>query len=136
MIEEEKRKREELLIQAFITPARRERYRTLLSKSATRTKITNRLNHHVDDLDLRFRSSIPAGSSLAELAASLGGSGDGYLISSDPELDQLVLPLDDALEEAEWGNWGTIIDCVPGKLAYYRGENGENRTILLRSNRS
>jgi hypothetical protein len=37
-----------------------------------------------------------------------------------------------ALADIELGRWGTLIGCIPGRLAYYCGECGESRTLLER----
>jgi hypothetical protein len=51
-------------------------------------------------------------------------------MSDEPEIDGSEMPLGDAVNAAEHGYWGTIIGCIPGKLAYYRGERGGRRLLL------
>ena len=36
------------------------------------------------------------------------------------------------IEEIEWRLHGTIVCCIPGQLAYYYGESGEERLLLQR----
>jgi hypothetical protein len=42
------------------------------------------------------------------------------------------MPLDAALEGVYCGDMGAIISCIPGKLAYYEGEDHGERYILDR----
>lgn len=44
------------------------------------------------------------------------------------------MPLREALRAIEIQMFGTLVRCVPGSLAYYYGENGEERVILHREN--
>jgi hypothetical protein len=41
------------------------------------------------------------------------------------------MPLVEALNEAEAIGWGTIISCIPGRLACYLDEAGSERRLLL-----
>ncbi|MHC4563719.1 MAG: hypothetical protein ACYS8X_13240 [Planctomycetota bacterium] len=42
------------------------------------------------------------------------------------------MPLGEALDEIELEMQGTLVDCIPGRLAYYYGESGEQRVLLER----
>ena len=56
---------------------------------------------------------------------SRGAPADCYVISGDPDYDGRIMPLGDAVFEVT-GGWGvddTILLCIPGRLAFYRGES-------------
>jgi hypothetical protein len=55
-------------------------------------------------------------------------------MSSIAALDARELPLAEAVTETELGGWGTLISCVPGRLAYYYDESGDQRLLLERTN--
>ncbi len=54
------------------------------------------------------------------------------MMSDIREIDGQTMRLCDALGAIEEGGWGTILDCVPGKLGYYSGQHGEERLVLSR----
>jgi hypothetical protein len=52
---------------------------------------------------------------------------DCYVISENPDLDQKVIPYDEALEEI--GSMPTILVFGDAKLIYFEGEPPKNRYI-------
>ena len=46
-----------------------------------------------------------------------------WVISEDPEIDGWELDLREALEHVNGRQIGTILSCVPGKLAYFESED-------------
>lgn len=48
------------------------------------------------------------------------------------ELDGRRMPLEEALARIEACMGGTLVGCVPGRLAYDYGECGERRVLLER----
>ena len=55
-----------------------------------------------------------------------------YVLSDTATLDARELSLMEAIAETELNGWGTIISCLPGRLAYYYDECGERRMLLER----
>lgn len=53
-----------------------------------------------------------------------------WVISEDPEMDERELDLREALEHVSGRQIGTILSCVPGKLAYFESE--DERLLLVR----
>jgi hypothetical protein len=49
-------------------------------------------------------------------------------MSEDSQIDQRELDLREALEHVKGRQIGTILSCVPGKLAYFESED---ETLLL-----
>jgi len=53
-------------------------------------------------------------------------------MSENPEIDGRDLPLRDALSKTVAMDAGTLISCIPGKLAYFEMEGFDGRYILER----
>jgi hypothetical protein len=113
---------------------RRERVLSLMKTPGKRHELMGKLAH-LKWLDERYASQIPG--SLAhtadELVALLKRNGAGqsvWVISEDKALDGLQLPLDEAMNDI----WGvcmfTALSCIPGKLAFVRGEPMKSEYLL------
>lgn len=124
---------EEKTIAAFILKEKQDRYRFLLGNPdpRKRNKCLDRLNHCAD-LNPKYVTWLPSNADVVRLLRQEGSPKDVYIISDTEAIDGKVLPLQEAVSEAESGGWGTIISCIPGQLAYYYGEEGESRAILKR----
>jgi hypothetical protein len=70
-----------------------------------------------------------------ELVALLRSKGAGptvWVISEYSAIDGREMPLVEAMEQT-WGRcMGTILSCVPGKLAFFRGEEMRTERLLER----
>jgi hypothetical protein len=126
---------EDATIQAFIVRERRDRFLELLANPKKRRKIMDSLAHpHPAWFDSRYVVSIPPsqGSALgiSKLLHSMGAPRTCWAISEDAALDRTEVDLDATLAEIVGGGMGTILCCVPGKLAYVESEDG--RFILER----
>jgi len=53
-------------------------------------------------------------------------------MSSNPEIDEKEMPLREALMETIGMGMGTLISCIPGRLAYLENEDAGERYILER----
>ncbi len=120
---------EEAVVRAFVVPARRGRWLEALADSSRRSAFLDRLNH-CPDLDPRFVTPISSG--VVDLLRYRGAPSTCFVLSSSDELDGRELPLEQAIAEVERVGWGTIVSCVPGRLAYYYDECGERRLLLER----
>lgn len=121
---------EEQIVRAFFLASKRDRYATLLGNKRRRPEILDRLNH-LNHLDPRYATAITSERVLGALKAK-GAPETCYVISDDCEIDGKEMPLADAIHAAESGGLGTILGCIPGRLAYYYGESGEVRLLLER----
>jgi hypothetical protein len=121
---------EEATIRAFILPERRPRYLEQLGAPRRRAKFRLRLAH-CHDLDRRF--ATPACDVTAAELRDLGAPEQCHLISESPELDGREMPLSEALAEIHFQYFGTIVCCIPGRLAYYHGEDGQRQYLLVRN---
>ena len=126
---------EELFAIAFVHPLKRQRVRGLLQSEKGRAKFLSQLPHF-SDLNPRFSRKIVPSQQRVELILSLLlGRGAGvtcYVISTSAEIDQMNGPLTSVLREVIGYYPGTIVSCVPGRLAYFEGEARNERYILER----
>lgn len=120
---------EEKTIVAFILRGKRHRYAYLLDNPQKRNQALDRLNH-CRDLDPRYVTWLRSNTDVVGLLRQEGCPSHVYLISCADELDGRTLSLEDALELVSCEGWGTIVSCVPGRLAYYYDEEGERRALL------
>jgi hypothetical protein len=123
---------EEALVRAFIAPERRTRWLEGLASAKRRRKQLDRLNH-CRDLDDRYATAVPSSADVAALLRSRGAPETCYVLSDTPGLDGREMPLAEAVCEAELAGWGTLLGCVPGRLAYYYDEAGLRRMLLERA---
>jgi hypothetical protein len=123
---------EEAIIRAFIAPARRARWLQLLASPQRRSAFLDRLNH-CRDIDERFATPLPSNADVVRLLRGRGAPETCYVISDTAENDGLQFSLEEAIERTIVGGWGTLVSCIPGKLAYYYDECGTRRMLLERS---
>ena len=121
---------------AFIAPERRERFLALLGSARGRAKLRAALAHF-RDLDPACVRAVPASEHTPAAIGALlraGGAPEGcYALSEDAELDGRELPLEEALARVVGGGSSTLLSCIPGRLAYYEGEEAGERFVLLRA---
>lgn len=123
---------EEQLVRAFVAPHKRERLLKLLASPKGRKKLLHQL-HHFHDLDPRLAHRIaPSEQRTHNIHRLLKAKGapDTCHVMGGEDHDGRALDLRDALEEVVGSNVGTFISCIPGKLAYFEGENESERYIL------
>jgi len=126
---------EEALFQAFAVPRKRQHYVELLNTKRGREKIRLALDHF-SDLDLRFchkvRPTEQNPADILRLLKSLGAPSTCYMMSADGELDGREMVLSEALSEVIGKGQGTFLSCIPGRLAYFEGEEPNERYICRR----
>ena len=124
------------IIRAFVVADRKEKYLEALPNSKRRLKVLDRLNHHIDDIDSRYRVSVPpeqhTPSAIEKLLRTRGAPSLCYVMSSSTRLDGREMSLADALKEVIGYQMGTLISCIPGQLAFYESEEIKTRYILER----
>jgi len=123
---------EEATIRAFVTPPRRPRWLESLACAKRRRRFLDRLNH-CRDLDERYATPLPSNADVVAILKAHGAPATCYVLSNTAALDARELPLVEAVAETASGGWGTIISCLPGRLAYYYDECGERRMLLKRA---
>jgi hypothetical protein len=121
-----------LLIKRFVVKDRQERYLNLMSTANGRNKFKTYLAHF-KDLDGKFCQPVhllPSSSELVDLLRSAGSPDLCYVISENPRYDMKTLPLADAGQHLYNSGIGFFLSCIPGKLAYYEGEEPHQRFLL------
>ena len=119
----------------FIVGDWRSRFRESLAPGKRRGKLRSQLPHF-SHLDPRFATVVPQseqrGAALAAVLREKGASDLCYLLSEDSDLDGREVTLDEALAKVvdEATHLATFISCVPGRLAYFHGEDPESRYLL------
>jgi hypothetical protein len=126
------------LFATFVLPTRRSRYVSLADTKSGRERIRAQLGHF-SHFDPRFvRTIAPAGQNVKDIYRLLKGMGAGptcYVLSESERWDTQTMSLEEALLDIVGSGLGTILDCVPGALAYYEGEEPGHRLILQRPHR-
>ena len=123
--------RERLIVKTFIIRGKRPRYFYCLDDEKGRRSKLDKLNH-CNDLDPRFVEWLPKKSDVLSMLRESGSPEEAYVMSFAEEIDGKTLPLEDAVRQTIWYAWGTIVSCIPGKLAFYYDEDGLRRAILRR----
>lgn len=122
-------------IKSFVIPERKSRYLALLESEKGRRKFLNMLDHF-HDLDGRFAIQAPDSFSatveIEQMLKKKNSPDECYVISQNREIDGKRLALSLALEEIVGKGDGSILSCIPGKLAYFEGEEPHERYILER----
>lgn len=126
---------DERLIARFFLPARRERYEEMISHPKKRRKFLLELAH-LNSLDPRCVVPLDPKKLFPEQIAAIlttkGAPADCWVTSEDGRRDGRQLPLLEALKDIVGCQMGTILTCIPGKLAFYEREEMGNRWILER----
>jgi len=121
------------LISAFVKRSKRDRYREILSNPRLRHKFIDQLAHF-KDFDPKYRLSIPSNKLFVDnIFRELQRRHSPkivFVISEDPALDQKELPVIEALKHIVGRGMGTVLSCIPGRLAFVETE--DERFILER----
>jgi hypothetical protein len=120
---------EEAIIRTFIIREKRKRYLELFGNKKRRGETTDCLNHF-RDLDQRYCTIVPSTGNVVALLQAKGAPNACSIISNIREIDGRTMPLIEAIGIIECEGWGSLVGCIPGRLAYYYGEQGEQRLIL------
>ncbi len=125
--------KEHALIAAFVTRSKRDRYREMLSDPRLRHKFISKLAHF-SDFDPQYRLPIPSNKlfvdNIARELQMRHSPNVVFAISEDPALDQKEHRLVEALNKIVGGGMGTVLSCIPGRLAFVETE--DERFILER----
>jgi hypothetical protein len=114
-------------INTFVARDHRERYLMKLKKPEHRRKFLDVLNHSLLYIDALATPMPRLGKTDVETLLRERGAGDlCHIISAVPELDGLELPLREALDRVHRVFPGSVICCLPGRLAYYKAEDSDS----------
>ncbi len=127
--------RDEQLLARFFIPTKRERYVEMIGHAKKRSKFLRELAHF-KSLDPRYVLPMPPKKLFPEQIAAIltqkGAPQTCWVTSENPDLDGREMMLLEALKNVVGLQMGTFLSCVPGKLAYYEGEEMGDRWILMR----
>ena len=120
-------------IEAFVVESRRKRCLTLVASERGRAKLRHMLAHF-QHLDPRYAQLLSPTDQerIGDILRREGAPATCYVLSEDTELDGRVMDLDVALGEIVGRGMGTFISCIPGRLAYFEGEEPGERYLLMR----
>lgn len=126
---------EQEVVRAFILKDRRERCAFLLADPVRRQKFRDALAHF-KWLDERFAYPIPpkTAHTAVELVALLRQKGAGrnaWIISEYAAIDGREMNLEAAMDEIWERSCGTILSCIPGKLAFFKDEEMHSERLLV-----
>jgi hypothetical protein len=127
--------REIQLVETFVVRDKQERYKGFLSSAKRRQKFLRELYHFRDfipDCVVELRGQNDTADGLTADLRRRGAPAECYVVSVDDTFDGSTRPLADVIREVFTFVEGTLICCVPGRLAYYEGEAPKNRFILSR----
>jgi hypothetical protein len=124
---------QQALLAAFVKRNKRDRYREILSNPRLRHKFTQQLAHFAD-FDPKYRLPIPSNKLFVDNIAfelqKRHSPSIVFAISEDPALDEKEVPLMEALKQIVGRGMGTVLSCIPGRLAFVETE--DERFILER----
>jgi hypothetical protein len=116
---------EEQLLVRFFLPTKRERYAEMISNPKKRRNFVRELAHF-NALDPRYLISILPNQQHPEkidaILTQKGAPQSCWVVSENRDIDGKHMPLLEALKEVVGREMGTIISSVPGKLAFFEGE--------------
>jgi len=120
-------------VETFILSDCQSRWLEFLNKPKRRSSFLHRLADD-RDLDSRFRVPISPAQQTPECVATqlhkLRAPASCHVISEMTDLDGRNMDLIAALQLVIGSGLGTVISCIPGKLAYYEGEMPRDRYVL------
>jgi len=128
---------EQATIMAFVVRDKQERLLLLAASPRNRKKLTRELGHF-RWFDKRYSTPVSWSAdpkrklwdrhlqgieNIVLLLRSKGAGQSCWVISENVEIDGKLLPLETALESVIGSGMGSILSCIPGKLAYFEGED-------------
>lgn len=125
---------ESAFAESFILKARRERALEMLANPKNRHKLTSKFDHHGRDYFIPecIRSIEPRHQhppNIADILRAMGAPETCHVIGGQHDGEDMELFA--ALKDIVGYGTGTVLSCIPGKLAYFEGEIRE-RFLLVR----
>lgn len=124
-------------VRAFFKPEKQERWLSLLFSKKRRREFLEILWHCRDFHDECRHAIASNQDSVDGIVATLKKAGAGehcHIISTGVKLDNREMPLIEAVAAIHCSDTASCFSCIPGRLGYYEGEDGEGRAILIKRN--
>ena len=116
---------EEAFVKAFIMKDKQERYLQFLASPKRRREILDRFNHNLD-FETKYAALVPKEMRTAERVAYLlrrQGAGETcHVIADSLDCDGQDLLLRDAIAEVIAHDFGSVLCCLSGQLAFHKAE--------------
>jgi hypothetical protein len=127
---------ETAFVKAFIERGKWARYLQLLPDKSRRGELLGRLNNKLDYVR-EFATEVPGDQDypekLEKLLKGLGAPATCHVLVKGLRIDGRELPLREALDTLCLHMYGSLISCLPGRLAYYRPEAPGAGVILVKT---
>jgi len=117
-------------IKSFVDKDKQERLLILVQKN--RNKFRSLIPHKIE-INKKYASFLDKQEDKEFIYQSLkkyGAPDICHVICENSKYDNIEMNLREGLHELFTVDFGYIISCIPGKLAYYQGEDSYNRAIL------
>ena len=116
---------EAAFVRAFIVKDKQDRYLQILGSPKRRREILDRFNHNLD-FDPKYVALVPkelrTADKLTHLLRARGAGEICHVIADSLDADGQDLPLHDALAEVIAHDFGSVLCCRPGRLAFHKAE--------------
>lgn len=123
-------------VKGFLERGKWARYLQLLPDKGRRGEVLGRLNTKLDYLR-EFATEVPGSQDypeeLEKLLRSHGAPDTCHVLVKGLRIDGRELPLREALNTICLHMYGSVLSCLPGRLAYYRPEAPGAGVLLLRN---
>ena len=126
---------ETAFVKAFIKREKWARYLQLLANRRRREEILVRLNHKLDyvaDLAVEVPADQDFPEALERLLRARGAPATCHVMVNGLRIDGREVPLREALDTICMHMYGSVLSCLPGRLAFYRPE-APGRGVILSS---
>ncbi len=127
---------ETAFVKAFIKREKWARYLQLLANRKRREEILIRLDHKLDYLPT-FAVEVPDDQDYPEplerLLRARGAPATCHVIANGLRIDGCEVSILEALNTVCMHMYGSVLSCIPGRLAYYRPEAPGHGVILAKS---
>ncbi len=120
-------------IKSFVVKEKQERFLSLIQNKKKRKKLRLLLAHNIvlNEKDNILKKEDYSEERIYMLLKKYGAPSICHIICESSKYDYTETDLKEALHELYTLDFGYIISCIPGKLAYYQGEHPSCRVILL-----
>ena len=124
------------VIKEIVQRNKQERFLSFIANPKNRGKFTRELPNF-SWFEPRFMTPVPwrvdlnlslwgkhlqGNENTSRLLHSKGAGETCWVISSNLRIDCKEMDLNAAIEKISGSAWGTVLSCIPGKLAYFQGE--------------
>jgi len=125
------------LLPKLLEPQQARRVSALLSKKKGRASVIALLSHYLR-LDDRYTRALRTNElftdeDLVGEMRKLGAPRECYVVSEDKRIDDRMMDLEEAFSKLSDHDFGTLVSCIPGTLAYYEPEDVGLRYIFNRT---